>query len=230
VIRTVIVEDDAHVAAVHRGYLERVAGFEVVGEARTVEDAVDLIGRTHVDLVLLDIYLPDGSGLEVLRRIRADGRSHIDVIPVTAARDVDTLRSALEGGALHYLVKPFDFVVFREKLESYAAARARLASARELDQSEVDRVVGLLRTKGRVPLPKGVSATTLDLVERILRERPHGVSAAGVATETGLSRVTARRYLEHLARTGTVELSMRYGAAGRPEHRYRWIAAETSTR
>jgi two-component system CitB family response regulator len=226
VIRTVIVEDDVHVASVHRGYLERLGGFEVAGEARTAKDAIDLIERLHVDLVLLDVYLPDMSGLDVLRRIRASGRGHVDVIAITAARDVDTLRSALQGGAVHYLVKPFHFAVFREKLESYAAARARLASARELDQAEVDRVVGLLRPEGRSTLPKGLSTATLDLVARALRGEHVDLSAVDVAKRTGLSRVTSRRYLDHLVRSGTVELTMRYGSAGRPEHRYRWLARE----
>lgn len=223
-IRTVIVEDDLHVAAVHRGYLERLGGFVVVGEARTVESAVGLIEGAHVDLVLLDIYLPDGSGLDVLRRVRASARSHVDVIAITAARDVETLRSALQGGALHYLVKPFDFSAFREKLESFAAARARLASARELDQPEIDRVVGLLRTEGRPALPKGLSGVTLGLVAQALRSAAATVSANEVAARTGLSRVSARRYLDHLVQAGSVELTLRYGSAGRPEHRYRWVA------
>lgn len=228
-IRTMIVEDDVHVAMVHRGYLERVGGFDVVGEARTVEEAVDLISRLHVDLVLLDIYLPDGSGLDVLRRIRTTGRSHVDVIAITAARDVDTLREALRGGAYHYLVKPFEFNAFREKLESYAAMRARLARVREVDQAQVDLVVGTLRS-GSAELPKGLSTATLDLVARALRDERRDLSAVDVAKRTGLSRVTSRRYLDHLVRSGSVELTMRYGSAGRPEHRYRWLATKAPAR
>lgn len=228
-IRTLLVEDDTHVASIHRGYLERLGGFQVIGEAGTVERAVELIERLHVDLVLLDIYLPDGSGLDVLRRVRSAGRSHVDVIAVTAARDVDTLRAALQGGAVHYLVKPFQFAAFREKLESYAAARARLASAHELDQAEVDRVVGLLRPEGRSTLPKGLSTTTLDLVASVLRSERADLSATEVAERAKLSRVSARRYLDHLVRSGTTELTLRYGSAGRPEHRYRWIAGAAAT-
>lgn len=229
-IRTLIVEDDLHVAAIHRGYLERLGGFEVVAEARTAQAALDAVARTHVDLVLLDVYLPDGSGLDVLRRIRALDRSHVDVIAITAARDVDTLRAALQGGAAHYLVKPFDFAAFSEKLESYAAARARLASARELDQEEVDRVVGLLRPEPRTALPKGLSGTTLDLVASALRDAGGALSATEVAARTGLSRVSARRYLDHLVRGGKAELTLRYGSAGRPEHRYLWLAREGAAR
>jgi response regulator of citrate/malate metabolism len=225
VIRTLIVDDDLHVAEVHRAFAERVGGVEVVGLAHTAAQALELIDLLSPDLVLLDVYLPDRSGIDVLRQLREEGRP-ADVIAITAAKDVETLRAALQGGVVHYLVKPFQFNAFREKLESYAAARARLAQARELDQSEVDRVVGLLRTEGAVDLPKGLSAATLELVARSLRSTAADVSAADVARVTGLSRVTARRYLDHLVRSGTVELAMRYGSTGRPEHRYRWSARE----
>jgi two-component system CitB family response regulator len=213
---------------VHRAFLERLTGFSLVGLARTASEALELIERLRPDLVLLDVYLPDQSGLEVLRRVRELGRP-IDVIAITAASDVETLRAALQGGVVHYLVKPFQFNAFREKLESYAAASARLAEAREVDQAEVDEVVGLLRAEGRSALPKGLSAATLELVARALRDARSDLSAAEIATRTGLSRVTARRYLDHLVRAGGVELTMRYGSTGRPEHRYRRVPAESAT-
>jgi two-component system CitB family response regulator len=225
-IRVLVVDDDVHVAAVHKGFAERVPGFEVVGVAHTAVEALDLAEQLRPDLLLLDIYLPDRSGLEVLRHLRAEGRPPFDVIAITAAKDVETLRAALHGGVAHYLVKPFQFNAFREKLESYAAARARLQGMRELDQPGVDRIVALLRTEARAELPKGVSGATLDLVARSLRDATHDLSAAEIASLTGLSRVTARRYVDHLVRAGSVELTMRYGATGRPEHRYRWLARE----
>jgi response regulator of citrate/malate metabolism len=224
-IRTVIVDDDFRVADVHRGFLERLEGFAVVGIAHTAAEALALIERERPDLVLLDIYLPDRSGIEVLRQLREDALP-VDVIAITAAKEVETLRAALHGGVAQYLVKPFSFSAFREKLEGYATARSRLAAAREIDQGEVDRVVGLLRSDPRSDLPKGLSAATLDTVARALREAGADTSAAEIAARTGLSRVTARRYLDHLVRSGTVELTMRYGSAGRPEHRYRWLASE----
>jgi len=224
-IRTLIVDDDFRVAEVHRAFLERLPGFTVAGIAHSAAEALALIEQQAPDLLLLDVYLPDRSGLDVLRQLRDEGR-RIDVIAITAAKDVETLRSALHGGVAHYLVKPFQFNAFREKLESYAAARARLEGSRELDQIEVDRVVGLLRSDARADLPKGLSGATLDLVAQSLRGAPGDASAAEVAGRTGLSRVTARRYLDHLVRAGTVELTMRYGTTGRPEHRYRRIARE----
>ena len=223
-IRTVVVDDDFRVADLHRLYAERVGGFEVVGVANSGAEALDLSEQLRPQLVLLDIYLPDMSGLDVLRGLREAG-SGIDVITITAAKDVETIRSAMQGGSVHYLIKPFTFAVFREKLQSYAEVQARLSQVSEASQADVDRLYGLLRTGLDQELPKGLSAATRDLVVGALRAAPEALSASDVARAAGLSRVTARRYLEHLSSGGLVEISMLYGAPGRPEHRYRLIAA-----
>ena len=221
-IRTLIVDDDYRVAEVHRGFIERVPSFDVVGIAHTAAEALEMARSERPDLVLLDVYLPDRSGLDVLRELRATGDPPVDVIAITAANDVETLRSALQGGVIHYLVKPFQFNAFREKLESYAALRSRLGGAREVDQREIDELYALLRTRADAPeLPKGLSPATLALVARTVREAAGDMSALEVAQATGMSRVTSRRYLEHLARSGLIEVTIRYGATGRPEHRFR---------
>jgi response regulator of citrate/malate metabolism len=221
-IRTLIVEDDFRVAAIHRGFMERLPSFAVVGVAHTAAEALTQAEREIPDLVLLDIYLPDRSGLEVLRELHSTGRPPVDVIAITAANDVETLRSALQGGVVHYLVKPFQFNAFREKLESYAALRSRLGQIRQVDQDEIDDVLATLRASSSPVLPKGLSPATFALVARTLREIADDLSAEEVADRTGVSRVTSRRYLDRLARTGLVRVTMRYGKAGRPEHRYRW--------
>lgn len=221
-IRTVVVDDDAMTASIHRSYVERVAGFEVVGEAHTGRAALELTRSQRPDLLLLDIYLPDLSGLEVLRVLREPGQPHVDVIAVTAAKDVATLRTAIHGGVIHYLVKPFFFDTLRERLEGYAALHGRLERLREADQHDIDHVFSLLRSRGRHGLPKGISAPTLETVVDALQRADRDVTAVELADRTGISRGTARRYLEYLALTGAVELSLRYGTAGRPEHRYRW--------
>jgi response regulator of citrate/malate metabolism len=222
-IRTLIVEDDFRVAAIHRGFIERLPSFSVVGVAHTAREALARAAEEHPDLVLLDIYLPDRSGLEVLRELHSTGRPPVDVIAITAANDVTTLRSAMQGGVIHYLVKPFQFNAFREKLESYAALRSRLRQVREVDQDEIDQVLATLRAGTSAPtLPKGLSPATFALVARTLRGVEDDLSAEDVATRIGVSRVTSRRYLDRLARSGLVEVTMRYGKTGRPEHRYRW--------
>jgi response regulator of citrate/malate metabolism len=224
-IHTLIVDDDFMSASVHRAYTERLAGFTVVGEAHTGEEALALARRLQPDLVLLDIYLPDMSGLEVMRRLRTE-ELPVDVIAVTAAKDVETLRGAMQGGVLHYLVKPFLFDTFRERLERYATLKRRLEKMREASQEDVDKLFSLLRAEGRDGLPKGISSPTLGLVVEALRDANEALTAIEVADRAGISRGTARRYLDYLATVGTVELSLRYGAAGRPEHLYRWAAAQ----
>jgi len=224
-IHTLIVDDDFMSASVHRSYTERLQGFTVVGEAHTGQEALALIRRLQPELVLLDIYLPDMSGLEVMRRVRTEGLP-VDVIAVTAAKDVETLRGAMQGGVLHYLVKPFLFDTFRERLERYATLKRRLEKMREANQEDVDKLFSLLRAEGRDGLPKGISSPTLGLVVEALRDADDALTAIEVGERAGISRGTARRYLDYLATVGTVELSLRYGAAGRPEHLYRWAAAQ----
>lgn len=219
-IRTLVVDDDFRVADIHRLYTEQIGGFEVIGLAHTGAEALLMTERLAPDLVLLDIYLPDMSGLDVLRTIR-QGQRAIDVIAITAAQDVATIRAAMQHGSVHYLIKPFTFTVFRERLQSYADVQAQLGRVGHASQAEVDRMYGRLRAGVDEELPKGLSPATRDLVLGTLRSAAEALSASDVARIAGLSRVTARRYLEHLADGGSVEITMQYGAPGRPEHRYR---------
>ena len=225
-IRTLVVDDDYRVADLHCVYVERVPGFVVAGKAHGGIEALRLIDQLRPDLLLLDFYLPDLSGLEVLRRLREEDHPPLDVIAITAARDVEHLRGAMRGGVVHYLIKPFRLAAFEEKLSSYASAHARLARMKEADQVEVDRIFGTLRLAARGPaLPKGLSEATLELVIQTLRTARSGLAATDVARVAGLSRVTARRYLDHLCRLGSAEVTMRYGSPGRPEHRYRLLVS-----
>jgi response regulator of citrate/malate metabolism len=222
-IRVLVVEDEEVAAAAHAAYVERVPGFAVAGVARSGADAVRLMREGGVDLVLLDMHLPDVHGLELLQRFRQDG--HLtDVIAVTSARDLDVVRRAVSQGVVQYLLKPFSFAGLRGKLEQYAAYRAQLAGAGEaVVQDEVDELLGLLRPAGGgTALPKGMSAETMRRVTDHLRDAG-AASASEVAESAGTSRVTARRYLEHLTETGVVERRPRYGGGGRPEMEYRWL-------
>ncbi|WP_210494210.1 response regulator [Patulibacter sp. SYSU D01012] len=222
-IRTLVVDDDAHVADVHRAYVARIDGFAPVGVVHRGAEALAAVAAGGVDLVLLDLYLPDGHGLDVCRALRPPAGARTDVIAVTAARDVATVHRAVGQGVVQYLVKPFPFATFRDKLERYAAFRAGVTGRREADQAEVDALLGELRAPSAAPaLPKGLSRPTYDLVAGALQAADGERSAVEIAEACGVSRVTARRYLEHLVGEGRAELSMRYGSSGRPEHRYAW--------
>jgi len=162
------------------------------------------------------------SGLQVMRKLRERPQPQADIIAVTAAKDVETLRAAMHSGVIHYLIKPFSFETLRERLETYGALKTRLERLTEAEQADVDRLYSLLRARSGGRLPKGISGPTLESVLVILREADQELSAADVAEQAGISRGTARRYLEHLAAGGLAELDLRYGTTGRPEHRYSW--------
>jgi response regulator of citrate/malate metabolism len=219
-VRVLVVEDEALAAEAHGEYVGRVPGFELAGTVRSAHEAARFLAAdAAVDLVLLDMHLPDGHGLGLLQKVRAAGH-HCDVIAVTSARDADVVRNAVTQGVVQYLLKPFTFATFRAKLEQYAAYRESLGGD-ELDQEDVDALLGSLRTTATA-LPKGMSAETLREVTHVLREASGGLSATEVAEQVGASRVTSRRYLEHLADGGRVERQPRYGRSGRPEVEYRW--------
>ena len=208
-VRVLVVEDEATAAEAHGSYVGRVPGFELAGTARSAHDAARFLARDpDVDLVLLDMHLPDGHGLGLLQKVRAAGH-RCDVIAVTSARDADVVRNAVTQGVVLYLLKPFTFATFRAKLEQYAAYRASV-EAEELDQEDVDALLGSLRTAATA-LPKGMSAETLREVVAALRDADAGLSATEVADRVGASRVTSRRYLEHLADSG------RSAAGARPQ-------------
>jgi response regulator of citrate/malate metabolism len=228
-IRTLVVDDDYRVAELHSAYVERVSGFEVAGRSHTGAEALQAVDQLRPELVLLDIYLPDISGLEVLRRLREDDHPPVDVISITAAREVESIRAAMRGGVVHYLIKPFLFATFEEKLLSYAAAHARMTRIGQAEQTDVDRIFGALRTARNEPLPKGLSDATLDLIIQALSQSQSGLAATAVADAAGVSRITARRYLDHLCQLGKAELTMRYGGPGRPEHRYRLMTGAAAS-
>ncbi|BBC32353.1 Transcriptional regulatory protein [Streptomyces graminofaciens] len=221
-IEVLVVDDDVRVARVNAAYVGKVAGFHVAGEAHSAAEALSrLESLVQVDLVLLDHYLPDGTGLAVVQEMRRRGHQ-TDVIMVTAARDVSTVQAAMRQGALQYLVKPFAFAGLRAKLEAYAELRRTLDGGGEAEQAEVDRIFGALSAGGEPDLPKGHSATTTEVVRRALMTAEGPLSAQEIADRTGLSRQTAQRYLKLLERTGRARLTLKYGDAGRPEHRYEW--------
>ena len=235
-IRTLIIDDDVAVAGIHHGFLLARGGFDVVSLAHTGQQGLDLAAELRPELVLLDIHLPDMSGLDVLQQLRVRQQA-LDVLVITASRELETVRGAMAGGVLHYLVKPFTSQALNERLDEYLLLRRELAAggaAGPLDQDSIDRLVAPSRrataadpaagSLAGLParLPKGLSRPTLDAVSEALKSSPEDVSAAGMGLQVGLSRVSARRYLEYLVIHGFARLTPRYGAAGRPENRYLW--------
>ncbi len=226
-ISVLIVEDEPLIAEAHRTYLGRLEGFSVAGVAHTARDAMRIAAEaatteTPIDLVLLDIGLPDASGIAL-----ASGLSGLrpapDIIAITSERDLEMVRAAVGHGALAYLLKPFTFAAFRDRLDRYRRYREALPAGTDAaSQAEVDRALAELRVSDRAAAPKGAAPATNDEIARAVRDSVDGITADEVAKQVGVSRVTAWRYLERLADEATVTRHTDYGKAGRPKTRYQW--------
>jgi response regulator of citrate/malate metabolism len=235
-VRTVIVDDDPAAQRLHARYLADVGGFAIAGFARTGTAAAELVLQPGVDLVLLDMNLPDFSGIEVLHRLRIVRDWKVDVIVLSSARDTFTVRQALSAHVAGYLIKPFTRELFVERLTAYRETRRlrREESGVSLGQGDIDAIAAgvtlspvgprhLGELTGPTPeaaLPKGVSAATLQLVIDAL-DTVVPLTVREVAERVGASVPTARRYLDHLVRSGAASVSHRFGAKGRPEVLYR---------
>ncbi|BCW47696.1 response regulator [Arthrobacter sp. StoSoilB13] len=231
-IRVLVVEDEPIASDAHSIYVGRLQGFKLVGTAPDGQSALRILGEfagsgSPVDLVLLDMNLPDLHGLDVARRMRSAG-VFADIIAITAVRELNIVRSAVSIGVVQYLIKPFTYATFADKLNSYRTFRDQLAGSESgiskagASQSDVDQAFASLRAPTELPLPKGLSGSTLESVKDFVRARKQAVSASEVMDALGMSRVTARRYLEYLADAGTVTRAPRYGTPGRPENEYGW--------
>jgi response regulator of citrate/malate metabolism len=220
VIRTLVVDDDFRVADINAEFVDKTPGFEVVGRAHTAKAAYEAVAKLAPELVLLDLYLPDEFGLDLLRRLR-EVNTPPYVIVITAAKDVATVQQAVRLGVLHYLVKPFRSDRLREQLLAYKKARERLGRLGEASQEEVDRLYSLLRS-GSGPAGASVEPAdpTLEMVLDALRASPEPQSAADVASRVGLSRPTVQRHLTRLWERDQVVRTLQYGTTGRPTHLY----------
>lgn len=223
IIRTLLVEDDPVIVALHREYLAGLEGFELVAHAATVAEAVEALNRENPDLVLLDVRLPDGTGINLLRALRRARPESFDVIMITAVADRVHVESARRLGVVDYIVKPFSGHELIRRLTNYREGELRRRrSARAsgtLTQREIDALRGV---GGVVALPKGLSEATLALVEKALWQAP-GRTATEISEQVGLSRVSARRYLEHLVALDVAEAQPRYGGTGRPSIEYAMV-------
>ncbi len=219
-IRLMIVEDDPMVMDIHRRFVQSFSGFSVEVTAKSGKEALEALNKTDIDLVILDIYMPELDGLETLRRIRQDRRD-LDVIVVSAAHEIDTVREVMRLGAFDYVVKPFTYERLSQAMEGY---RTYLKKRGDLDQRDIDSIMRReAQTTRDGCLPKGLSARQLEKVIACLREADDGLAADDVAGITGVSRVTARRYLEYLVSINQASVDQEHRSVGRPINLYRII-------
>ncbi|MFH5880015.1 response regulator [Arthrobacter sp. NA-172] len=217
-IRTLVVDDDFRVARIHASRVAKIEGYECVGEAHTAAEAREAVQRLKPDLLLLDVYLPDEDGISLLRSLQGAGEK-LDAVMITAARDLETVRAAMRGGAVYYLVKPFGFEQLQTQLEAYRRWRREAESRTMADQATVDQLFSLRRTAAPAQASRRLPPTMQKVLDMVIHAT-EPLGASEIATGVGISRPTAQRYLSELERKGLVDLHLAYGTTGRPLNTY----------
>ncbi|MDU4961686.1 MAG: response regulator [Sporomusaceae bacterium] len=221
-IRVLIVEDDPMVAEFNRRYLAQIDGFVLAATAASAADTLLFLEKQEVDLVLLDIFMPQMTGLELLAKIRASDKS-VDVIVVSAACDRYSIQKALRYGAVDYLIKPFEFERFNSALAAYRDRAAFMCGRDTIRQAELDRKI-LLKEQLLTELPKGLCLNTLSAVWNSVRTGAgSSFTAEAMAGQVGISRVSLRKYLKFLMQLELVHMEVAFGAIGRPVYKYRCV-------
>lgn len=206
------------VIEVNKSFLNKLTGFKIVGEAQNGNEAFKKISKMKPNLILLDMYLPDMSGMELLHKIRNESIP-CDVIMVTAASDAKTVQQVVRMGAFDYLIKPFRFERFQEALQKYQRITKRIPNSLTLKQEEIDTWFGH-KQKEEITLPKGLNEITMKQILDALIEYNAPITSEHLAQNVGMARVTVRRYLDFLATNEKVLISLQYGTVGRPTKFY----------
>ncbi|MGI8315940.1 response regulator [Halobacillus mangrovi] len=220
-IRVVIAEDDFRVAELHEKFLATVDEVQVAGKALNAKETLALLKEQNPDLLLLDVYMPDSLGTDLLHEIR-EHHSSVDIIMITAANDKAMIEKALNYGVIDYIIKPITIERFHKTIEEYRQKRQMMSSTETFNQAMVDQLIGRKKTtkNKEEPVPKGIDPLTLDKVRTMLAETPEGMTAEQTSEKMGASKTTARRYLEYLISIDEGKAKMRYGKVGRPERKY----------
>ncbi|KJF47695.1 MULTISPECIES: response regulator [Bacillus] len=222
-IKVLIAEDDFRIAAIHESYIQKVQGFQVAGKAKSAKDLWGALQKEQVDLILLDVYMPDELGTNLLPLLR-ERHPEVDVIIITAATETMLLRDALHYGVVHYLIKPVTAQKFTQVLTEYKEKRELINSKDEVNQTMIDLFFGQIQEesqqKDERDLPTGINSLTLDKVKTFMTAEMNGITAEELGEKMGASRTTARRYVEYLVTTGECRAELAYGIIGRPERKY----------
>ncbi|WP_339060838.1 response regulator [Tepidibacillus marianensis] len=217
--RVLIIEDDYRIAEINKGFVEQVKGFQVVGVALNGKTAKQMITNYGPDLVLLDVYIPDISGKELFSFIK-ESHPNTDVITITAAKEVSTLEFFLRYGVFDYLIKPIRMERLHHSLTKYHTYKEKLKKEVELDQQEIDSIMEKTFSMEHKDYPKGIDPLTLERVRRFIVNQKTGLTAEEIGKQLGISRSTARRYVEYLVHKEEIMADLRYGTVGRPERVY----------
>ncbi|MFB3168298.1 response regulator [Neobacillus sp. 179-C4.2 HS] len=225
-IEVLIVEDDLRIAEIQKRFLEQIEGFQTVGIAASYLEAKTLLDILQPDLLLLDVYFPDMNGIDLLKETKQQSKQ-MDVIMITATKEINRVQEAISIGVFDYIIKPVVFERFRQSLLRYKEYYGNFLQLGKdnthVTQQQVDKLLRKVADGAgneKSYLPKGIDPLTLEKVMEVLGKVEYGLTAESVAKEIGVSRTTARRYLEHLVYNESIEADLSYGTVGRPERVY----------
>ncbi|MTI66935.1 MAG: response regulator [Firmicutes bacterium] len=221
-INVLIVEDDPMVSELNKRYVESIEGFKVIKSVSNGQDALKILNKKRIDLVILDIYMPKVDGISLLKEMRK--RSIMsDVILVTAAKEAKNIDAVLKLGAVDYLIKPFEFERLQNSLKKYLQRHRLLNDKEAFKQEDIDKLTVKYKTNGKEEIKKGLHKHTLDMIRRYMsKNKDIYLSSDEIAEKLDFSKVTIRRYLEYLEEIGEIKLQINYGGIGRPAHLYKY--------
>lgn len=222
--RVLIVEDDPMVLSINQRYLQKIPNFMVAGTADSYEHAIQLTSQYFYDLILVDIHLKSGNGLDLLKTWRK--REYpAEIIMITAASQQEALRISKHYGVTDYILKPFQFKRFKQSIELFQQNQLLLSSNSVLTQKEIDSLhhsdpLSISEIELENKLEKGLTQTTLDLIISLIKQQKAGFTVSDITQATELSHVSVRKYLHYLESTQQIEMRLEYGTVGRPTSVY----------
>jgi two-component system, CitB family, response regulator CitT len=220
-LRVAIAEDDFRVAELHEKFLSKIDDVQFVGKSTSGKETLDLVKKVSIDLLLLDIYMPDMLGIELLGKVKTINPK-IGVIMISAANEKMMVENALQQGIFDYIIKPVNIERFIAAIDRFKYGKYQLADQQEIEQSVLDHYFGysINQPASTKSTPKGIDPLSLEKVKTILSRSPIGITAEEMGEKMGASRTTARRYLEYLISIGEGKAELEYGIVGRPERKY----------
>ena len=212
-ITTLIVEDEPMLAEILVDNIKQFPQFDVIGIADKLESARKQLRLYQPQLILLDNFLPDGKGIDLIRHAVSThykGR----IIFITADNHMETISEALRLGVFDYLIKPVHYQRLQHTLERFARYRSSLRSSEQASQLHVDALFNIQAREQTEPASaplRGIDESTDPTVVH---------TADSLARILGSSKTTARRYLEQGVKNDFLEAEISYGKVGRPERIY----------
>lgn len=228
-VKVLIVEDDPMVAQINKNYIGSVEGFEVVNILNDGKEALKFLNENHIDLIILDIYMPKLDGISFLMELRKRLIT-CDVIMVTAAKEVEKIHDAMQLGVVDYLIKPFEYERLRKSLENYKLRSNLFKTKDSVDQEDIDNIMMVGSKFAEDILPKGLNRMTMNRILSFIESNKFkSMNVDEIAQGVGVTKVTVRRYMNYLEKRGFIKQEAEYGSLGRPSHIYRCVETEKLT-